>query len=517
MLKFIAFRFLLADLSIELILQEVTIHRRKEKLRAMLNRIDQGGVCETALGRIRAQGRRGADLGMAVLMWIIHSRRPLHVDEICHAVAIQIGSNYLDSDDIPRISTLLSCCQGLVTIDMATSTVRLVHYSLKKYLYVHPNLFNRAHSTMAEVCLTYLNSQYVESFSAGPPPDPWRAPFLEYSSLYWGAHMRRDSSDCAKRLALAFLRQFDSHVSAKVLWSSNSWGLTTGYSYDRNPFSALHCISYFGIAEVVGALLEMGGWDVNGTDDAGMTPLIWAARYGHEEVVGLLLREKDIQPDQQDTGSGRTALSWAAGNGHEGVVRLLLGPRFVNPGSMGRRWGKEWKAAGQIFGRRYINPDSSSRSGRTPLSWAAGNGHERIVGLLLGRGCVNPNNLDRYGRTPLLWAARNGQDGIVELLLGQKDLNPDTPDPEYGRTPLSWAAGGGSEGVVRLLLKRRDVNPNSSSKSGRTPLLWAAENGHDGIVRVLLERGDANPNIPETEYGQTPLSRAAQNGHGGIV
>jgi len=68
-----------------------------------------------------------------------------------------------------------------------------------------------------------------------------------------------------------------------------------------------------------------------------MTPLIWAARYGHEEVVGLLLRKKHIQPDQQDANYERTALSWAAGNGHERVVRLFLGPEFVNPGSVGRR------------------------------------------------------------------------------------------------------------------------------------------------------------------------------------
>jgi len=29
---------------------------------------------------------------------------------------------------------------------------------------------------------------------------------------------------------------------------------------------------------------------VNETDGAGATPLMWAARYGHEEVVRLLLR-----------------------------------------------------------------------------------------------------------------------------------------------------------------------------------------------------------------------------------
>ena len=91
---------------------------------------------------------------------------------------------------------------------------------------------------------------------------------------------------------------------------------------------------------------------VNQRDGLGMTPLIWAARYGHQEVVRFLLREKYIQPDQPDADYGRTALSWAAGNGHEGVVRLFLRPKFVNPKSAGRQWEKAAQAVGSLFGRR---------------------------------------------------------------------------------------------------------------------------------------------------------------------
>ena len=133
----------------------------------------------------------------------------------------------------------------------------------------------------------------------------------------------------------------------------------------------------------------MNRWDVNQRDDLGMTPLIWAARYGHEEVVKLLLRE-NIEPDQQDANFSRTALSWAAGNGHEGIVRLFLGQQFINPESVGRWWGRSARALSLLLGERYVNPNSSCRSGRTPLSWASENGHEGIVKLLLGRKDVNP-------------------------------------------------------------------------------------------------------------------------------
>ena len=211
----------------------------------------------------------------------------------------------------------------------------------------------------------------------------------------------------------------------------------------------------------------MNRWDVNQQDGLGMTPLIWAARYGHEEVVRLLLREKKIQLNQLDADYGRTALSWAAGNGHEGVVRLFLRRKFVNLGGVGRQLEKAAQAVGSLFGRRYANPDRSSYCGRTPLSWAAENGHEGIVRLLLGQKRVNPGTPDtKHGRTPLSWAAGNGHEGIVKLLLGRQDVNADTSDPVFGRTPLSWAAEKGHEGTLRALLGREDVDPDSYSKFG---------------------------------------------------
>ena len=88
----------------------------------------------------------------------------------------------------------------------------------------------------------------------------------------------------------------------------------------------------------------------------GLTPLMWAARQGHEEVVKLLLQEKHTRPDVRDKEYGRTALAWAAEGGHEGVVRLFLGPLFVNPGSIPLRWGL-------LFGRKYVNPDRPDNYG----------------------------------------------------------------------------------------------------------------------------------------------------------
>ena len=499
MLKYVVSRFLLVSLSIETILQETTVYRRRQKLRATENGLELGGAYGVTLRRIKAQGGEKARLGMAVLMWISHSRRPLKVDEICQAVAIHIGSNDFHNGDTPAISTLLGCCQGLATVEKDTSTVRLIHFTLQEYLRTHPDIFDRPHSTIAETCLTYLNFHNIKGLSSGSPPDPRGTLFLEYSSLHWGTHMQMEYSDRAKEFALTLLSHFESHTSAKFLWRSIKAGLPISCAPGDKPFSALHCVSCFGIAKVADTLINMNIWDVNQRDGAGMTPLIWAARYGHEEMVGLLLGIKQTQPDQQDTWYGRTPLSWAAENGHQGVVRLFLGPQFINRASLGRRFWKGRRAAG-LLRKRSVNPDSPCESGTTPLLFAVGNGHEGIVRLLLGREDVNPNTLDRmYDQTPLSLTTKNGHEGIVKLLLEREDVAPNTPGLWHSKTPLVLATENGHEGIVKLLLEREEVKPDTpDGLSDQTPLSSAVRKGHEGIVKLLSEQEEANPNTPAT-------------------
>jgi len=503
-------RFLLVSLNTRAILQETTLYRRREKLGAMTNGAGLGDAYGATIGRIKAQEGDRARLGIAALMWVSHSERPLKVDEICHALAVEIGSTDVKANNVPSIRTVLSCCQGLVAVDNGSSTIRLIHFTLKEYLSGHVHLFDRPHSKIAETCLTYLNFRAIKDLSAGPSRDPRSTPFLEYSSLYWGTHMRMDLSDRAKYLALSLLDQYDNHITAKLLWES-AIGRHVG---SRKPFSALHCISYFGIAEVAIDLIRTKRWDVNQRDSMGLTPLMWAARCGGEEVVKLLLR-KHAEPDMPDTEYGRTALSWAAGRGHGGVVRLFLSSRFINSGSIGPRLGKTQRVMGVLFGRKYVNPDRPDNYGRTPLSWAARYGRDESVGLLLEREGVSPDRPDNDGQTPLSLAARNGHDGVVKLLLKQEAVSPNRPD-NRGQTPLLWAARNGNDGVVKLLLEREDVSPNGPDDGGRTPLSWAAYNGHDGAVKLLLGREDVSPDILGN-CGQTPLRWATFNGHDRVV
>jgi ankyrin repeat protein len=216
--------------------------------------------------------------------------------------------------------------------------------------------------------------------------------------------------------------------------------------------------------------------------------VIQAFKGGNDKAVTDLLTKFRGDPNSTDV-DGRTPLSWAAGNGHgEGVAFLL--------------WNFD------------MGLDRADRNDRTPLSWAAGSGHGECLELLLNSD-HDPNVTDNDGRTPLSWAAANGHDECVELLLYRQCVDPNVAD-KANRTPLSWAAGAGHARIMKHLLYHRGIDLNIRDTKGRTPLFWAAESGRDQAVDLLIRNHRLDPNIRDTN-GFTALSWAAKNGHHEVV
>ena len=492
-----------------------------------------GDAYTATLGRVKAQRGNRSVLGFKVLMWVLYSERPLRTDELCHALGVEIGSTDLDTENVPALRTLVSSSLGLVTVEASSSTVRLVHFTLQEHLLSDPTLFHSPHSAIAEVCLTYLLFKSVCDLPLALRSAPGTMPLLEYASYYWGEHARRGVIGNAKILALKFLDRFAEHISLKLLFLRRCHDSGTRYLdewAEPTRFTRLHGAAFFGIVEIVVAIFEMKGSDVNAADFLGDTALILAAERGHEEVVKMLLEREDVDPDQAGGEYGQTPFLWAAMNGHSGVVKMLLERGDVNPDHVGTQYGRtalsfaaENGHSGvvkMLLEREGVNPDHvGTQYGRTALSLAAGSGHSGVVKILLEREDVNPDWADAgWGRTPLSWAAGSGHSGVVKILLEREDVNPDQADTRYGLTPLSWAAKNGREGMVKMLLERKDVNPDHiDTRHGRTPLGWAAKNGHEGVVKMLLEREDVNPDHVDIESSQTPLGWAAANEHEGVV
>ena len=377
---------------------------------------------------------------MEVLMWLSHSEKSLKASDICHALGVEIGSTDPNFRNIPAIEIVLGCSLGLVTIEASTYTIRLVHYILKEYLSNNTDLFHRPHSTIAQVCLTFLNFQCIKDLSPSLARAPITTPFLEYASLYWGKHARREITESVSTLALRLLNGFDNHISSSILLSGE-WGSCSWMLCRNNPtgFTGLHIIAYLGIVEIPAALLKMKRWNLNAIDAGGNTAILCAVRKGHEAMVKMLLERGDIALNTADR-DGRTPLSWAAESGHEGIVNILLE-------------------------REDVTPNTADKNSRTPLAWAAARRHKGVVKMLLEREDVTPNTVSKHGGTPLLSAAIEGDEDMVRMFLERGGVAPDIAN-EHGRTPLSWAAGQGCEGVVKILLELEDVTSNTTDKHG---------------------------------------------------
>ena len=511
----VAFSFLLVSLNMDAILGEITLSRRRKKLVEMTKGDGLGGAYTETLSRIQAQPESQSKPGMEVLMWVSHAERPLHVDELCHALGVE-GSSDLDIGNILPAERLLACSLGLVVVEESSSTVRLIHYTLQEYLSNNTSLFPNPHSVIAGVCLTYLNFPHVRGFSPALRSVPPTAPFVEYASCYWGTHAKLETTESVKTLALKLLNGYEKHISSKLLLLHRMGAEEQPLGTDDTPrgFTGLHGAAYFGCVVIIVALLETNKVDVQATDFRGNFAIAWASRMGHEAVVRVLLERSDDTPGSD---YGSAPLVWAAESGHEGVVRMLLERNDVNL-TQGRFGRAPLGAASEkghegvvkmLLKRNDVNPNKGL-FGNTPCFAASEEGHEGVVKMLLERNDINPNQRGIFGETPLGVASRRGHEGIVKMLLGRNDVNPNKRDI-VGQTPLMGASSGGHEGIVKMLLEWNDVDPNKGGIFGETPLGAASREGHEAVVRMLLERNDVDPNKGGI-FGETPLVMASEEG-----
>jgi len=168
-------------------------------------------------------------------------------------------------------------------------------------------------------------------------------------------------------------------------------------------------------------------------------------------------------------------------------------------------------------------------TGRTPLHWAAIEGHKEIAELLIAEGAdVNAKTND--GKTPLdeainpfynkteianLLHKHGGKHGTIHSAAGGGDIEAvkkflatgadvNVKD-KRGFTPLHWASISGHKEAVELLINN-GADVNAIKGGGGTPLSYAASWGHEEIVELLIANG-ADVNVKDA-FSETPLDVA---------
>ncbi|KAF5690763.1 ankyrin protein [Fusarium globosum] len=480
--------FLLAQLHF----QSVSTKKTLKKIKDALNSLPCGPkvydiAYKKAMERIAGQDQDSKELATQVLSWITCARGVLKTSELQHALAVGENDLELDKENIPQIEDIVSVCSGLVTVDDKSGIIRLVHYTTQDYLdRTRDQWFPIAESEIALTCIRYLSFDVFKgNFCAnrGEYEDRLMCnPFYEYAFYNWGHHALMASMDGC-RLVLDFLEspvRLSASVQAIMASESKFWV----FEDILHMATEVSTAAYFGLSKTVLALLGKGHL----ADSKGVlrrTPLLHAAKYGHEEIVKLLIARKDVDPNSKDFDLGETPLSLAARHGQAAVMKLLIEDERVLANCT-----NIWE--------------------RTPLSLAAGKGQREVVSLLLSRHDIDPNST-ASGRTPLSYAAENGNTLIIELLLEKTGILPDCVCSPSQQTPLSYAAKKGHKAVVELLLSRHDVDPNSTCTGGRTPLHFATKMGHTTVVKQILEKKGVLADYAD-HTGRTPLSLAAENG-----
>ncbi|XP_065902087.1 mucolipin-3-like [Dysidea avara] len=164
----------------------------------------------------------------------------------------------------------------------------------------------------------------------------------------------------------------------------------------------------------------------------------------------------------------------------------------------------ETDAAESVKAEMNIVNTTSIHDGRTPLHFAAQNGHAQVVGMLI-RSKVNVNVTAKDGRKPLHFAAEYGHTQVVEILIkSEADVNAADKNDE---TPLHYATENGHAEVVEMLLKSK-ADVSAVKKNGWTALHVAAHNGYSQVVETLLHF--------KTDKNTTPL-QVVQNSHDQVI
>ncbi|EAU31015.1 predicted protein [Aspergillus terreus NIH2624] len=91
-----------------------------------------------AVKRIEKQGDPDCYFVKRAISFIFCAGRPLTVDEVCLALAAEIGDNELFEDVLPAQENLVGSSAGLIRVDKKSKAIELAHHTLQEYLEKHP-------------------------------------------------------------------------------------------------------------------------------------------------------------------------------------------------------------------------------------------------------------------------------------------------------------------------------------------------------------------------------------------
>ncbi|KAI0222177.1 Palmitoyltransferase ZDHHC17 [Lamellibrachia satsuma] len=211
----------------------------------------------------------------------------------------------------------------------------------------------------------------------------------------------------------------------------------------------------FGVFERCVELIE-GGYDVNQVDRENVSVLHWASINNRSEIVKYYM-SKGAVIDRFGGDLNSTPLHWATRQGHLQMVVLLMS-----------------------YG---ADPSLRDGEGCSCIHLATQFNHTTVVAYLIAKG-QDVDMIDQNGLTPLMWAANRVLGPDPTRLLLTFNASTSVKQTSTGNTALHWACAAANHMVISLLIDA-GANMLALNNTGETPVDIAARSKNGYIVKLL--------------------------------
>jgi len=204
-------------------------------------------------------------------------------------------------------------------------------------------------------------------------------------------------------------------------------------------------------------LVKGEGVDVRKPDKDNITVLHWAAINNRLEIARFFITQGAVI-DALGGDLVATPLHWAIREGHLQMVVLLM--------------------------QNGADPGVRDSDGCAAVHVAVSCGYSNIVSYLIAKG-TDSNLFDANGKTPLMWSAWRtfGVDPTRSLISLHASVNQ--KDLQYRNTPLHWACMSQNTNVIGILL-RAGADIEATNSAGETALDIANQKGNKWIAGRII-------------------------------
>ncbi|TFK28950.1 ankyrin, partial [Coprinopsis marcescibilis] len=355
-------------------------------LRSALNRLPKGVDAMYAATMERIEQQADPLLVKRTLVWLVYTLESMTINDLRHALAIDLDTSKYDPELLVDAESLLSACCGLITLEP-----QFVNYTAKDFLetYLQKD-YPEPHALIASSCvahLIYRGFQDMKDFVE----NEYGSPFVGYSHRQRAtySHLCASVPPNTVNFILQCCRFPILHISRQSIQDGSSVHVAAAFDF------LLLLREWFQQTQPSGPDPFPHQLDVNiGTEMQGHTPLRIATMLGNIETVRELLGVEGIDVCRPDKWGTRTALLNAIHRRQYGVVKELLRVKDINvnhcpsDGSALRHASlcSSTDIVQLLLDHPGIDINITGKVGWTALDFASQSGYEDTAALLQSRG-----------------------------------------------------------------------------------------------------------------------------------